>query len=134
MYFLDKIVGALWASSGVMKVIDDVCPARLRLDDPVEVHDPLKITKAIIDKFGYLREKASTLCRALAQGEASTTVAHSRECRERIEEEIRGDVCAQNAPCSCSGAQDALSRRRDRTICTGAQRYQGRCESHDSLP
>ena len=71
-----------------MKVIDEVFPACLRPEDPVEVYEPfiprnMNITKAIIDKFGL-----STLCRALAQGEARTTAAHSRECRERIEQQI----------------------------------------------
>ena len=38
MNLLDKIVGAPWAPSGVMKVLDEVFPARLRLEDVVEVH------------------------------------------------------------------------------------------------
>ena len=71
-----------------------VCPARLRPEDPVEIYEPfvprnMKITKAIINKFGYSRR--CPRCRALTQGEASTTLAHSRECLERIEQQIRSD-------------------------------------------
>ena len=95
MDLLNKIVGAPWAPTGVMKGNQEVvCPARLRPEDPVEIYEPfvpqnMKITKAIISKFGYSRR--CPRCRALTQGEASTTLAHSRECRERIEQQIRSD-------------------------------------------
>ena len=95
MDFLNKIVGAPWAPTGVMKGNEEVvCPARLRPEEPVEIDEPfvprnMKITKAIINKFGYPRR--CPRCRALTQGEASTTLAHSRECRERIEQQIRSD-------------------------------------------
>ena len=87
--FLDKIVGAPWAPTGVMKGKEEVvCPARLRPEDPVEIFEPfiprnMRISKAIINRFGYSRW--CPRCRALTQGVASTTLAHSRECRERIE-------------------------------------------------
>ena len=41
MDFLNKIVGAPWAPTGVMKGNQEVvCPARLRPEDPVEIYEP----------------------------------------------------------------------------------------------
>ena len=76
MDLLNKIVGAPWAPAGVMKGNQEVvCPARLRPEDPVEIYEPfvprnMKITKAIINKFGYSRR--CPRCRALTQGEANS--------------------------------------------------------------
>ena len=88
MEILDQVRGAPWAPTGVAKSTEDVHPASTTPEEPVEYHEPfmprsMKITKAVIEKFGY--STRCLRCRAMSQGDTRTTRAHSRECRERIE-------------------------------------------------
>ena len=95
---LDAIKGSPWAPSGVLRdVLPDVPRPILNRDEPPFVPDEERpvprnmiITHDIIKKFGYTPGCAK--CRKLSSNEYSHPgVAHSQDCRTRIEAASRTD-------------------------------------------
>ena len=92
---LDNVLGKPWAPVGVMTE-KNVIP---RADSGAvlkEFNEPLTfvprsmfLTKAILKRFGHTA--SCSKCRALTRGDSGSTAPHSKECRQRLEQEVARD-------------------------------------------
>ena len=99
---LDSIVGQLHAPQGVQRIEKFEVP-RAYVAPPTEPAvptsgpDPFRpapravhITKAMLEKHGHTAYCAK--CRAIQRGQSQTTIGHTIDCRNRMEELLGNDM------------------------------------------